>query len=125
MSLYARDRNAVEKSVSYELHRASAAYRPHPPISAHFEHIRLEIVGLDQFFRHRSTLFSIFTASLSFKALLTRRPLLFAPQMGSFLHGLPSKGMAAVLFLPAAMREGRGKGAEGIYFFFFLHAVSS
>src|SRR5438270_1540294 len=45
MSLYARDINAVEKSVSCELHRASAAYRPQPPFSAHFEHIRLEIVG--------------------------------------------------------------------------------
>src|SRR5207248_10711386 len=70
MSLYARDRNVVEKSVPCELHRASAVYRPHPPFSAHFEHIRLEIVGLDQFFRHRSTLFSIFTALLSFKTPL-------------------------------------------------------
>src|SRR4051812_42765105 len=57
-------------------------------------------------------LFQHLTTSLSFKALLTRRPLLFAPQMGSFLHGMPSKGMAAVLFLSAVMRErvmeGRG-----------------
>src|SRR5437016_5809968 len=38
MSLYAVDRNAVEKSVSCAIHRASAAYRPYPPLSAHFEH---------------------------------------------------------------------------------------
>src|SRR5947209_8484559 len=101
----------MEKSASCDLHRVSEAYRPHPPFSAHFEHILLGIVSIRLFFRRWSTLFSTFITSLSFKALLTRRPLLFAPQMGSFLHGMPSKGMAAVLFLPAAMRDaGEGHG---------------
>ena len=98
MFLYALDRNAVEKSASCELHRVSEAYRPHPPFSARFEHI----------------------------LLLTRRPLLLAPQMGSFLHGMPSKGMAAVLFPSGDAGEGHGRALKVfISSFFSYNAVSS
>src|SRR3954469_9512507 len=90
MSLYALDRNAVEKSASCELHRVSEAYRPHPPFSAHVERILLEIVGRRVFFRCRSTLISTFTTSLSFKTLLTRRPHLFRTPDGILPSGMPS-----------------------------------